>query len=183
MLQLIIPPVSSEQWDEINEEFIYTEEFKGATLQMEHSLLSISKWESKWCKSFLSRKDKTREELDDYIRCMTVTPNVDPEVYNHLSGDHIKKIQEYIDAPMTATYINENKSGQQSRDVITSELIYYWMIANQIPFSCEKWHLNRLLALIKVCNVKNNPPKKMGGRDLMKHHAAVNASRRKPRAK
>lgn len=169
-------PISPEGWDEVKEEFV---EAKTQTLQLEHSLVSLSKWESKWNKSFLSNKEKTYEETKDYIRCMTITQNVDPEVYNCLRNSDIDKVNQYIQAPMTATTFMEDKSGKGNREVITSELIYYWMIALNIPFECQKWHLNRLLTLIRVCNIKNTPPKKRSKRDIMNQNAALNAARRK----
>ena len=173
MLQITIP--AGERWDEGKQEFI---QVKGHTLQLEHSLISLSKWESKWCKAFLSNKDKTYEETMDYIKCMTITPNVDPDVYNYLTSDNINQINEYIGAPMTATYFSEDKSRKAGREVVTAELIYYWMISLNIPFECQKWHLNRLLALIRVCNIKNQPPKKMSKREIMSRNATLNAARR-----
>lgn len=175
---LRITVLEDEQWDERKQEFVYK---KGQTLQLEHSLISLSKWESKWCKPFLSRQEKTLEETLDYIKCMTLTQNVDPDVYNYLTTDNIKQINQYIDAPMTATTISEKATGRANREQVTAELIYYWMIALNIPFECQKWHLNRLLTLIRVCNIKNQPPKKRSKKDLLKHHAAVNAARRKKR--
>ena len=174
MLQIKIP-VSPEGWDEEKQEFI---EPKTQILQLEHSLVSLSKWESKWCKSFLSNNTKTNEETLDYIRCMTLTQNVNPDVYNRLTSENIAQINEYIGAPMTATYFSEDKNGKKNREVITSELIYYWMIAANIPFECQKWHLNRLLTLIRVCSIKNSPPKKRNRRELMSRNAALNAARR-----
>lgn len=162
MLQIVIP--SSEQYDEEKQEFVYTKEY---TLQLEHSLVSISKWESKWCKSFLTSKDKSYEETLDYIKCMTLTQNLDSQVFNNLSNDNIEKINKYIEAPMTATFFSEDKSSKSNREIVTSELIYYWMIALNIPFECQKWHLNRLLVLIRVCNIKNQPPKKRSRREIM----------------
>ena len=173
MLRIVIP--GQEFWDEEKQEFINTKE---QVLQLEHSLISLSKWESKWCKVFLSKQEKTAEETIDYIKCMTITPNVDPEVYNRLTKENIKEIEDYIAAPMTATYFSSNEN-KPSHEQVTSELIYYWMIALTIPFECEKWHLNRLLTLIKVCNIKNQPPKKMGKREIMSRNAALNAARRK----
>ena len=151
---------------------------KYQTLQLEHSLVSLSKWESKWNKSFLSKRNLTGEEILDYIKCMTITQNVKPEVYEHLSRDNITEIENYITAPMTATCFAEDKNTKPNRETVTSELIYYWMIALNIPFECQKWHLNRLLTLIRVCNVKNQPPKKMGRRDVMRRNSALNAARR-----
>lgn len=175
MLLITIPEESS--WDEGKEEFVTTR--KACTLQLEHSLVSLSKWESKWCKPFLSKNGKTDEEILDYIKCMTITQNVDPATYNYLTRDNVKEIQEYIDAPMTATSFSEDKTSKGSREIITNELIYYWMIALNIPLDpCQKWHLNRLLTLIKVCNIKNSPPKKRGKRDIMSRNAALNAARR-----
>ena len=173
MLRIVIP--GQEFWDEEKQEFINTKE---QVLQLEHSLISLSKWESKWCKVFLSKQEKTAEETIDYIKCMTITPNVDPEVYTRLTKENIKEIEDYIAAPMTATYFSSNEN-KPSHEQVTSELIYYWMIALTIPFECEKWHLNRLLTLIKVCNIKNQPPKKMGKREIMSRNAALNAARRK----
>ena len=174
MLQLTIP--STEMWDEVNERFIKTKE---QTLCLEHSLVSLSKWESKWHKSFLSSKEeKTVEETIDYIKCMTLTQNVDPEVYNRLSQENFNEINEYIENPMTATKIYEDKGVRPNRETITSELIYYWMIALNIPMECQKWHLNKLLMLIRVCNLKNKPPKKMSKRQLMSRNASLNAARR-----
>lgn len=173
MLQITIP--ACEQWDEAKNEFVYT---KAQTLQLEHSLISISKWESKWNKAFLSKNEKTYEETVDYIKCMTITQNVDPSVYLHLTNENIEQINQYIDAPMTATYFMEDDDKKPSRETITAELIYYWMIALNIPFECQKWHLNRLLTLVKVCNIKNAPPKKRSKGDIMRRNAKLNAARR-----
>jgi hypothetical protein len=174
MLWITIPAV--EQWDEKKQEFVTTKE---QTLQLEHSLVSLSKWESKWCKAFLTRNEKSFEETLDYIKCMTLTQNVDPGIYNYLTNGNINKINKYIEAPMTATYFSDDKTSKVSREQITAELIYYWMIALNIPFECQKWHLNRLLTLIKVCNIKNTPPKKRSKKDIMSRNAALNAARRK----
>ena len=174
MLQLQVP-ITSEYYDEKNEVFI---EPKYITLQLEHSLVSLSKWESKWNRAFFSKREKTPEEIVDYIKCMTITQNVKPEVYDRMSRDNIIQIQKYIEAPMSATYFAEDKNGKINKETVTSELIYYWMIALNIPFECQKWHLNRLLTLIRVCNLKNQPPKKMSKRDIMKRNSALNAARR-----
>jgi len=151
---------------------------KAHTLVLEHSLVSISKWEAKWCKPFISKEAKTEEQLLDYVRCMTITTNVDPNVYKVLTPENIKQINEYIDSPMTATWFSEKGQKGRSREVITSELIYYWMVAFQIPFECQKWHLNRLMTLIRICNIKNQPPKKMGKKEAMNRQRSLNAARR-----
>ena len=174
MLQITIPAV--EQWDEINQEFISTKE---QTLILEHSLVSLSKWESKWCKPFLSKDARTFEETIDYVRCMTITQNVDRNIYNFLTNKNIEDVNNYIVAPMTATWFSKNSRKSNSSEQITSELIYYWMISVNIQFECQKWHLNRLLTLIEVCNIKNQPPKKMGRKEIMSRNAALNAARRK----
>ena len=175
MLRITIP--ENELFDESTQQFVTVKE---TTLQLEHSLVSLSKWESKWHKAFLSRKDKTFEETIDYIRCMTITKNVDPIVYTCLTAKNIEEINQYIDDPMTATHFMERDTpGGGSGDTVTSELIYYWMIAFNIPSEYQKWHLNRLIALIKVCNIKNQPTKKMGKGEIMRRNAALNAARRK----
>lgn len=173
MLEIKVP-ITPELWDPVKEEFIepvYT------TLRLEHSLVSISKWESKWCKSFLSSESKTDEEIKDYVRCMTLTQNVDPSVYDKLSKENEEEIAKYIQLPLTATTFNENKKSQ-SREVITSELIYYWMIISGVPFECQKWPIQRLLALLRVCEVKNSGNKKMSRNEVVQQNRDLNAERR-----
>ena len=169
-------PISPEGWDEDKQEFV---EPKTKTLQLEHSLVSLSKWESKWHKPFYSKKERTAEEMLDYIKCMTLTKNVDSDVYNHLSSENVKAVKDYIDDPMTATTFRKDEKPPGNGETVTSELIYYWMIASNIPFECQKWHLNRLMTLIRVCGVKSTPPKKMSKRDIASRNAALNAARRK----
>lgn len=173
MLKIILPAI--EQYDEGKDEFVKTKE---KVIQLEHSLIALSKWESKWCKSFLSKDNKTFEESVDYIRCMTITPNVDYDDYSRITNEHIRQVSNYIEAPMTATFFAKDK-GSPNREIITAEIIYYWMIALNIPFECQKWHLNRLLTLINVCNIKNKPPKKVGKKEILSRNAALNAARRK----
>ena len=174
MLTIVIP--ASEMFNEETQEFITT---KPQTLKLEHSLLSLSKWESKWKKPFLANNDKTPEEMLDYIRCMTINSGVDPVLYLNLDVDSIKRINSYIDDTMTATTFHDNKRGGPNREQITSELIYYWMINFGIPFECEKWHLNRLLTLIQVCSVKANATgKSMKPKDILRQNSELNALRR-----
>lgn len=177
MMWLTIP--GYEYYDEKTNRFGNT---KTTTLQLEHSLISLSKWEEKWEKPFLGKEEKTIEQCVDYIRCMTITQNVDPMVYNGLTQENIDQVNKYIEAPMTATWFNETGNKAFSHQTITAEIIYYWMIALNIPFECQKWHLNKLLTLIRVCNIKNTPPKKnKGGVNQMtlKQRAALNEARRK----
>lgn len=174
MLQITIP--SMELWDEKKEEFV---NIKGQKLCLEHSLVSLSKWESKWNKPFLGKTKKTKEEITDYIRCMTITQNVDPNIYDYLTPENLKEIDEYITAPMSATWFNEPKNKSGNGEKVTSEIIYYWMISYGIPLECQKWHLNRLLTLINVCNIKNQPPKKHSMKEIMSRNSALNAARRK----
>ena len=174
MLWITIP--ASECWDELKQEFVYTKE---KTLQLEHSLVSLSKWESKWNKPFLSQKEMSRKETIDYVRCMTITQNVPPEVYDRLTNKNLQEISEYINAPMTATTFSTERNGKINREVVTAEIIYHWMVALQIPSEYQKWHLNRLITLIRVCENKNSPPQKMGKKATMNKYAALNASRRK----
>lgn len=174
MLTITIP--KSEQFDERTNTFIDVPE---TTLNLEHSLVSLSKWESKWCKPFLSRDKKTREESIDYIKCMTLSKNVPEYIYEFIDGPLFKKVSDYIEAPMTATWFSEDKNTRPNREVITAEILYYDMIALNIPFECQKWHLNRLLTLIRVCTIKQQQPKKMSQNELMRRNASLNAARRK----
>lgn len=172
MLNIVVP--DQEFFDEETQEFFT---LKGQTLQLEHSLVSLSKWESKWNKPFLSKTEKTLKETIDYIKCMTITQNVKPYIYDMLTNENILDINKYIDSPMTATTFNVHNT--PSREIVTSEIIYYWMISLNIPLECQKWHLNRLLTLIRVCNLKNAPSKKMSKKEIMSRNAALNAARRK----
>lgn len=151
---------------------------KAQTVELEHSLLSIAKWESKWHKPYLSMEAKTEEESLDYIRCMCLTRNVDPTVFRALTRENVKAISDYIADPMTATTFNR-KDKRRSREIITNELVYFWMANFSIPFDpCQKWHFNRLMTLIEIAAIKNEPPKKMGTRDILKQNAMLNAQRR-----
>lgn len=173
MLEITIP--ATEMFDESKQEFV---NYKEQTIQLEHSLVSLSKWESKWHKAFLSKKEMTTEETIDYVRCMTITKNVDPSIYSRLTSENVKQINDYIADPMTAVYFPEDKYVGGSGDTITSELIYYWMITLNIPQEYQKWHLNRLISLIKVCNIKNSPGKKMSKSEIMRRNASLNAARK-----
>lgn len=175
MLRIKIKP--KEFWDEENQEFVMNNHEQ--VLQLEHSLVSISKWESKWCVPFLGKKGdvKSPKQTLDYIKCMTITQNVKDEVYENLSSSDITVINDYISQPMTATTFNELNNGT-SKEIITSELIYYWMISLNIPMECQRWHINRLLTLIRVCNIKNGPAKKMNKKEIASKYASLNAVRR-----
>lgn len=174
MLSIIVP--EAEIFDDIIGEFINTKE---TVLQLEHSLVSISKWEAKWHVPFMHTSDKTPEQVLDYIQCMTITKNVNPVVYQCLTAKNLKDVEDYIQNPMTATTVTERNVGPRNREIITSEVLYYQMIALNIPFECQKWHLNRLIMLIRVCSAKNQPPKKMGKTELANRNRALNAARRK----
>lgn len=174
MLTITLP--ERELFNEKTSEFI---NIPAKTLQMEHSLISLSKWESKWKKPFFdSKKPKTRAETVDYYRCMTITKNVNPEDYLEIPYDIDKKIMEYIYDRQTATTINHKKQPRGKSEKLTAELIYYYMTAFNIPFSCERWHLSRLLTLIEICSLKSGPTQKMSKRDTLKQNAALNAARR-----
>ena len=174
MFQLTVG--GEEFFDEEKQEFIYTKE---QTLTLEHSLLSISKWEAKWKKPYFS-KDKTDEEALDYVECMLVSPKkVDKSVFRRLSRKNYEEIADYINDPMTATKIYDRNPRSHKNNIITSEIIYYWMIAQNIPIECEKWPLNRLLTLIRVCSIKNDPnPKKMNRSAIARQNRALNQARR-----
>ena len=178
MLRITVP--AREFYNEELGEFF---EVKEQTLTMEHSLISLSKWEAKWKKPYLTKDKKTNEEILDYFRCMTITPNVDPLVYRSLTEDNLKEIAAYIEDPMTATTFrkgNEQTGPVGKKEIITSEILYYYMIAQNIPPEYEKWHLNRLMTLIKVCAIKNNPKqKKMTKSQIYSQNRALNAARRR----
>lgn len=174
MLKILVKGV--EYWNEAKQVFVST---KDTELCLEHSLVSVSKWESKWHKHFIGNENLTEEMLIDYVRCMTLTQNVNPEVYYAITDDQFKEIKDYIGDPMTATWFSESTEKKFSRDIITSEIIYYWMIGLQIPFECQKWHLNRLLTLIRVCNEKNQPEKKMSQSEIMRRNREINEARRR----
>lgn len=173
MLQLKIE--DTDFFDERTEKFVTV---KGQTLQLEHSLVSISKWESKWKKPFLTRNAKTMEETLDYIRCMTITQNVNPLIYQAISREQIQEVNKYLEDPMTATTIAKAEGKGSVGKVTTSEEIYYAMTAYQIPFTCEKWNFNRLMMLIRVCDEKNKPKKKMRKGDIARRNRSLNAARR-----
>lgn len=178
MLKITIPDVHG--WDSNNEEFI---DIKGATLILEHSLVSLQKWEAKWNKPYLGKQEKTQEEVIDYIRCMTMTKassEVDPRLYNYIPKETVEKIAAYINAPMTATTFSNLGSGNgpAGKEVITAEIVYYWMIKMGVPIEFRKWHLNQLMTLLKVCEIKEAPQKKMGRGDLNARNKALNAKRR-----
>lgn len=187
MLELVIPD-QENVWNSQTKEFT---NYKGATIRLEHSLISISKWEAKYHRAFLKPDtEMTMEELLDYIKCMTMTQNVPDEVYEHLTEENFEAIKSYISDPMTATSFSEdapNITGVnkgRSRQIITSEIIYYWMIAQNIPLECEKWHLSRLMTLIRVCSIKNaeangQTGRKRSMREIAEANQALNAERRK----
>ena len=153
---------------------------KPTTFKIEHSLVAIAKWESKWHVAFLDENvEKTPEMMLDYIKCMTISQNVNPEVYNHLPPSVIKEINDYIGDPMTATVFSDNGKGVNRGEFVTNELVYYWMVASNIPLECEKWHFNRLMTLIRICGEKNKDPKKMNRRDILNRNRALNEARKR----
>lgn len=176
MLEIVIP--GRELFDEDKEEFVYTNPCK---FRLEHSLVSLSKWEAKHKKAFLSKRNElTRDEAIDYIRCMTITQNVSDEAYYSLSQNQIDEIFQYVDNPQTATWFSNQKNNTSpSREVVTSELIYYWMTDYGIDWKAEKWHLSRLLTLIRVCGAKNGNSGKMTRKEIMAQNKMLNAQRRK----
>jgi len=172
MLKIIVP--SKEFFDQSTSEFLSTPEVQ---IDMEHSLVSLSKWEAEFEKPFLSKDNKTPEETAGYLRAMALTPNVSPEVFLRMPSEVILQINTYIGAKMSATWFSEVPGAPKSREIITSEIIYYWMTALNIPFECETWNLNRLFTLIKVTNQKNSPAKKMGKGEQLAQQRKLNAER------
>lgn len=173
MLRITIPAV--EQWDDEKMEFLSSEE---TTLELEHSLVSLSKWESRWQKPFYSKTERTMDEVIDYVKCMTLNDSVGDDVYRCLTSDNVNQISAYIENPMTATTFSDKDSKKGRNEQITAEIIYYWMVSLQIPMECENWHLNRLITLIRVCSIKNAPQQKMSQREIMNRNRSLNAARR-----
>ena len=170
MLQITIP--SAELYDEQTNKFVKVKE---QTLCLEHSLVSLSKWESRWHKPFVNDNRKTTEETRDYIRCMTLTQNVNPYTYYALTDNIIRQVQDYIDDSMTATWFSQQSETKTKKQQITNELVYYWMFKLGIPKECEKWHFNRLITLIKVYDAQEQKTKPM----TPSERAALNAARKK----
>lgn len=173
MLKITID--SQEHFDEETSRFI---EVGGVELELEHSLVSVSKWESIFQKPFLTAGEKSNEELAGYIEAMIVTPDFPPEVFSRLSQKNISDITDYIDSKQSATTFGKMPERKGRGETITSELIYYWMVAFNIPFECENWHLNRLFSLIRICNMKNSKPKKMSKHEIAQRNRELNAQRR-----
>ena len=173
MLEITIP--ETELFDGVKN-FIYV---KGQTLRLEHSLVSLSKWEAKWHKAYLSKKKKTLAESRDYVRCMTLNQNMDPNVYLAITPTMLKQVDAYINESMTATTFHNRKKPGGHQETITAEIIYYWMICHGIPFECQKWHLNRLLTLINVCNAKSQKPKKISQSEQIAFNRKINEANKK----
>ena len=171
MLEIEVPEM--EYFDDATSLFVKR---PGKTLRFEHSLLSVSKWEARFEKAFLNKADKTPEEMLNYIQCMRLDLGPIADLYP-LTKEHFVEINEYMNTKATATTFQDRTSGRQSKEVITSELMYYWMTAYQIPFECETWHLNRLMALIKICSIKNAPQKKMRRSEILARNRALNEQR------
>lgn len=172
---LVIRVGETEVYDESTSEFARQ---GGSTLRLEHSLLSLSKWESRHEKAFLGDKEKSAEEVLDYVMCMCLDPETPPEVFQQLSKENFEAINDYIERKMTATWFSDQPGAPRTRDIITAELIYYWMTVFQIPFECENWHLNRLFTLIRICNIKQSKPKKMSRNELARRNRELNAQRK-----
>lgn len=174
MLRLVI------EGDELfNDEDQTFETVDDIVVELEHSLISLSKWESKYKKPFLSSVDKTREEIFGYLQAMILSPDVDPDVLYKCSKKHLGMIQEYIDSTESATTFGFMSERRGPGEIITSELIYYWMVAFNIPFEAEKWHLNRLFSLIRICGIKNSPPEQMSNREMAEQRHRLNEQRKK----
>lgn len=171
MLEIVVK--GGEMFNERTFEFYQTKDF---TIKLEHSLVSIAKWEAKYHKPFFSKEKMEPSEYMDYIKCMTITQNVPEEVYQRLSNKNIKDILNYQQDSMTAMKQTSKSKGGYA--VITAETIYYWMISLNIPHEYEKWHINRLLALVEYVSLKNAPPEKMSQREMMEMYRTENEKRR-----
>lgn len=164
-----------EFWDAENEEFVTP---VVAVVNLEHTLVSLSKWESKWEFPFYGDKEKTTEQTLDYILMMCTDEDTNPAIFESMSKDTVDEISKYIASKQTATWFSDEKPGKRNSEIITAELIYYWMVSLQIPFECQYWHVNKLLTLIKVCNAKNSPAKKMSKSEIAERNRRLNAERK-----
>jgi len=173
---LTITVFQTESYDENSKEFVGSD---GIELNLEHSLVSLSKWESIFEKPFLGSEAKTSEEVLGYIEAMTITPNSPAEILQKLNSENFEAINAYIDAKMSATWFSDSPGAPKTREVITSELIYYWMTVFQIPFEAQHWHLNRLFTLIRICNMKQEKPKKMSRAETAARNRTLNEQRKK----
>ncbi len=167
--------VEEELFDEATSKFT---EKVSQSIDFEHSLVSVSKWESKFEKPFLADTKKTDEEVIEYIKMMVVTPNLSDNVLTLLSNDNLIQINEYIESKQTATTFNELQTARGNSEIITSELIYYWMVAFKIPFECENWHLSRLFSLVRICGIKSEKPKKVSAHEVAERNRALNEQRK-----
>ncbi len=173
MLKLTV--LGQELYNEVTEEFSTQPD---VVLELEHSLVSLSKWESKNQKPFLAPGEKTPEEIIDYISCMIISPEVNSEILFRMSQQNLEDIRNYIDSKQSATTFGEMPQRPSRVEVVTSELIYYWMVAFTIPPEYQYWHLNRLFALIRICNVKNSKPKPMSKNEIAMRNREINEQRR-----
>lgn len=173
---LVITVLGVEMFDEEKEEIVTHGDVQ---LELEHSLVSLSKWESIYEKPFLGANNKTPEEIIEYIKCMMLTPNPPEDIFDRLSKENVEEINAYLEAKMTATWFSEQPGAPRTSEVITAELIYYWMTVFNIPFECERWHINRLFTLIRICNIKQSKPKKMSRSEIAQRNRAINEQRKK----
>jgi hypothetical protein len=173
MLKISVP--LAEGFDEETQTFFVMKDFD---LELEHSLASLSKWEAKYKKPFLGSGDKDGVEVFDYIKLMALAPDVPDRIYDCLTADNIAAVNEYINDKMTATTFREMGPQRHSQEIITAEIIYYWMVALQIPFECQYWHLNKLITLVRVCNEKNKPARKMSRGEAARRQRELNAQRK-----
>lgn len=174
MLTITVPGI--ELFDEEHQEF---KNSPGYVLDLEHSLVSLSKWESIYEKPFLGTAEKTTEEIFGYIIAMTLTPDVPSEVFNRLSNENLEAINKYLDAKMSATWFSETSKTNRNREIITSELIYYWMFTLRVPIECECWHLSRLFTLLRIYDVKNSKPKRLSRSEAAAQRRELNAQRKR----
>ena len=175
---LTITVSGEELWDAGTETF---STFEDTILELEHSLISLSKWESKHKKAFLGPEPKSTEEVIDYIKIMVLTPSFPSEIFSRLSPENLTDINEYLDSSESATTFANIRQTKGRSEIITAELIYFWMVNHQIPFECQYWHLNRLFALIRICNIKNLKDKKMSKSDraaMIQERRNLNAQRK-----
>lgn len=153
-------------------------EGKVVRLQFEHSLRSLSKWESKNKIAFLAGREKTPAQMVDYYRCMLLSPE-DPDLVYLLDPSQMEELTNYINENQTASSVPNEGPTQYNPETTTSELVYFWMTALKINWEAQDWHFSRLMMLVQITSYKQQPPKKRNPREVLSDMRRENERRKK----